>query len=417
MKTIEERSSEIYGLGELHRHLGGRALAHEIVRKGGSAQDLMREIGKRASRTDLDSASGINLGKKDLSQFSLVDLVNEEVARANGNLKAMAPASYSREIANEVARSAGWVGAGVSVPWGVLMSRDFNLGTASEAGNLSTTQVGANNVVDPLRANSVLGPLGVPIVPGYRANFTIPRYTSDQTVGRTTEIGSASESNPNTANVSFTPFRFSSFVETSQQTLLYDKINVENTLRTVLLGSALAKAEDRFINGDGTGGDPTGFRFVSGIGTVVGGTNGAAPTYDHLVDLEAAPAVSNALENLPGFLVNALTRKKLRKTAMGTNLGYVWQGGATPLIGYRAPVSNVMPSNLTKGTSTTVCSSILYAADWSQSLFAIFGAPDITVDPFSKSELGQVKITMNLYACCQPLQPAVWSKMDDAITI
>lgn len=413
--NFTNRESELYGLGEAHRHLGGRALAQEIIRKGGTAGELMREIHKRAARTDLDTASGVNLGKRDLGSFSLVDLVQAEAARITGNASPAAPANLSQEISNEVQRMSGWVGAGAAVPWGAVMARDFNIGAATEAGNLTGAPIGTSNVVDPLRANLVLARLGVPVVPGYRANFTVPRFSGDQTVGRVSEIGSASESNPNTAQVSFTATRFSSFVEVSRQALLNERINVEMQLRRVLLGAALARAENAFINGDGTGGDPTGFRFVSGIGTVVGGTNGAAPTHDHLVDLEAAPAVANALENAPGFLVNAATRKKLRKTAAGTNLPYVWQGGDTPLLGYRAPVTNLLPSNLTKGTSTTVCSSILYSADWSLSLFAVFGAPDITVDPYSKADAGLVRIHMNVYAACQPLQPAVFAKMDDAL--
>ena len=87
-----------------------------------------------------------------------------------------------------------------------------------------------------------------------------------------------------------------------------------------------------------------------------------------------------------------------------------------PVNGYRAAVTNNVPSNLTKGTSTTVCSSLLFSADWSMTTIGLFGAPDVTVDPYTKADTGQVKITLNQFADMQHRQPAAVSKSDDLIT-
>jgi len=161
----------------------------------------------------------------------------------------------------------------------------------------------------------------------------------------------------------------------------------------------------------------TGIRNTTSIGTVAGGTHGLAPAWSHFVDLESACANSNAEpDRLAGYLLNTKTRGKLKQTQMGTNLPWIWQNGAQPLNGYRAAISNNMPSNLTKGTSTTVCSSAIFGSDWSMATIGLFGAPDITVDPYTKADTGQVKITLNQFADFGVRQPGCFAKCDDLIT-
>jgi HK97 family phage major capsid protein len=178
----------------------------------------------------------------------------------------------------------------------------------------------------------------------------------------------------------------------------------------------LSQFESGCINGDGIGASPTGIRSVSGIGVVAGGTDGAQISFAHLCDLEAAPGEDNASEARPGFLVNSKTRRWLRTQPRGTGLPYVWEGGERPLLGYAAAVTNNVPSDLSKGASSGVCSSVVYSSDWSYAMIAIFGAPDLTVDPVTLARSGQVRITLNLFGAFGALQPAAFATMDDGLT-
>jgi uncharacterized protein YbbC (DUF1343 family) len=45
----------------------------------------------------------------------------------------------------------------------------------------------------------------------------------------------------------------------------------------------------------------------------------------------------------------------------------------------------------------------------------LFGAPDITVDPYTKADTGQVKITLNQFADFGVRQPACFAKIDDLL--
>jgi len=156
---------------------------------------------------------------------------------------------------------------------------------------------------------------------------------------------------------------------------------------------------------------------VTGIGTVTGGTNGLAPAWSHIVDLESACANANAEpDSYAGYLINTKTRGKLKQTQFATNLPFIWQNSDQPLNGYRAAVSNNVPSNLTKGTSTTICSAALFGSDWSMVTLGLFGSPDVTVDPYTKADTGQVKITLNQFADMQHRQPATTSLIPDLLS-
>jgi len=67
----------------------------------------------------------------------------------------------------------------------------------------------------------------------------------------------------------------------------------------------------------------------------------------------------------------------------------VWEDGIVN--GYNATVSNQVPSNLTKGTSSGVCSAILFG-NFADLIIGQWGALDLTVDPYTGSTSGTVRV-------------------------
>lgn len=325
-------------------------------------------------------------------------------------------AGLELECSRAVEKIMGRAPEGFYVPF-EAMSRDFNVGTGSEAGNLVSTNLRTDMYVDALRNAQVFGKLGVTYLAGLSGNVDLPRKSTAGTLGMVTEIGSASETNPNTGKATLSPKRVSAFTEVSKQALIQSGIALEGMIRDDLVTGAAVLLENQFINGAGTGAEIQGLRNVSGIGTVVGGANGLAPAWSHIVDLESACANANAEpDRFSGYLVNTKTRGKYKQTQFATNLPFIWQNGDTPLNGYRAAITNNVPANLTKGTSTTICSSALFGSDWSMAVIGLFGAPDVTVDPYTKADSGQVKITLNQFADMKLRQPACISKIDDLLS-
>ena len=406
-----ERRDALMALGAQYaKYLGPNDTA-DAIRNGRSVEAFKDFVIEKIQTRHTDaSAIALGLTPKEIKRYSLGRALS---AAITGDWR---DAGFERECSEGVAKMMGRSPEGFYLP-PEAFSRDFNVGTATEAGNLVATDLRGDLFVDVLRNSLVMGQLGARVLTGLTSNVDLPRKSTASTIGSVTEIGSASETAPATAKVTLSPKRTSAYVEVSKQAIIQSAMALEAMIRDDLIMSAAVNLENQCINGTGTAPQMTGIRYTANIGTVVGGTNGAAPAWSHFVDLETACANANAEpDRLAGYLVNTRVRGKAKQTQMGTNLPWVWQNGPQPLNGYRAAISNNMPSNLTKGTSTTVCSSAIFGSDWSMATIGLFGAPDITVDPYTKADTGQVKITLNQFADFGVRQPGCFAKIDDLIT-
>ena len=85
-----------------------------------------------------------------------------------------------------------------------------------------------------------------------------------------------------------------------------------------------------------------------------------------MVEFETDVASSNADIGSLAYLANAPTRGKLKTTEKAANTAqFIWGDAVNPaapgegtLNGYRAAVTNQLPSNLTKGTGTNLSAMI-----------------------------------------------------------
>ena len=253
----------------------------------------------------------------------------------------------------------------------------------------------------------------MPVIKG--AGFKVPVITGDlSNVNYLGEVSAAPEGGVTSGLIDFAPKRVGGYLEVSTQALIQGGEPLNQILRRVIFGKVAAAIEDGAINGDGTGNNPVGVRSTANINTVVGGTDGATLSWTHLTDLEYEPANDNVAEVAPGYLINSGTRRFVKRTARGSGLPYMWDGGITPLNDRPTAVSNVLPSNLTKGVSGAVCQSLVYSADWSMLLVPMFGAVDLTVDPYTKAAQGQVRVVINAYIASGVLQPSAFCVMNDA---
>ena len=406
-----ERRDAIAALGEQYaKYLGPNDTADAI--RNGRSVDAFKDfiMSKLESRHTDTSAVQIGMSKTEVKRYSLSKALT---AMVTGDWR---DAGFERECSEAVSKIMGRGAEGIYLPPDVF-KRDFNVGTSSEAGNLVATDLRGDLYTDALRNSMVMSSLGVRFLSGLTANLDLPRKSAASTIGSATEIGSASETAPTTAKVTLSPKRMTAYIEVSKQALIQSGLALEAMLRDDLVMGCAVNLEDQVINGTGTAPQMTGLRYTSGIGTVAAATNGAALTWDDLVDIESACANANAEpDRLAGYLINTKIRGKAKKVQKGTNLPFLWDGGAQPLNGYRAAVTNNVRSNITQGTSTTVCSTLMFSSDWSMQVIGLFGAPDVTVDPYSKADTGQVKITINQFADTGNRQPATFAKREGILT-
>jgi hypothetical protein len=113
-----------------------------------------------------------------------------------------------------------------------------------------------------------------------------------------------------------------------------------------------------------------------------------------MVDLETLVANNNADRGSLAYFVNSKVRGKLKTVTKSTSatVGFIWDNTDTPVNGYRTFVTNQVPSTLTKGTSSSICSAALFGA-WQDVVLGQWGGGiDLQVDPFTGSNAGTMRV-------------------------
>lgn len=383
------RISAISALGTRH---GNADLARTLIDSGKSLDEaraafLESITGKQEPMTSAPSPE-IGLSKTESRSFSFLRALN---ALANPtDRRALEAAAFELECSDAVGSKIGKRAQGIYVPFEVL-SRDLTVGTTTAGGHTVATDVMASDFISLLRNSMATAALGARMMSGLVGNVAIPRQTGGATAYWVAEGSAPTESQQAFDQVTLSPKTVGAFTDISRKLLLQSSVDIEALVRSDL-ATVLALAIDAAaINGSGSSNQPRGILNVSGIGSVVGGTNGAAPDWADMVDLESAVSSANADVGNLAYLTNAKVRGKLKQTEKASSTGqFVWENGNT-VNGYNAAVSNQVPSNLTKGSSSGVCSAIVYG-NFSDLLVGMWGTLDLTVDPYSQSTSGTMRV-------------------------
>lgn len=275
---------------------------------------------------------------------------------------------------------------------------DLNVGAAATAGNLVDTSI--MEVIEYLYPETALVGAGARILTGLSGNVDLVRKNG---VGAATwegENDEAAQTNPTFENLPMRPKRLAAFEIYGKQLVLQtDAISVENMVREDLSLAIGQGLESAAINGASGGDNPTGILNIAGIGSVAIGANGGVPTWDSIVDLETALGNANALRGTLGYLTTPGMIGKLKKTKIDAGSGdlvvQMNQSGAMSMNGYPIHRSTLVPSNLTKGTTTTPSLHAILFGNFRELYMAQWGGLDIVVDPYTLATKAQVKVTVN----------------------
>lgn len=406
--------TEILALGDLTAAYGGQRMALDVLRRGGSTRDFMNKIISQAREESMEGASDRMLG---INATDYKVGYSISAALRAGTERNWDNAGLEKNISDLITSKTGVAPHGFFVPFGAL-ARDFNAGTANQAGNWVGSGIDATRPADPLRKLSAIGRMGATFLTGLKSTLDLPRFTSTSAAAFASEIAAAGEVLEQTSAATLTPKRIPVTMVLSRQALIQSTPALDASIGRHLTKAILEALEDGALNADGTSDSPVGLRNTSGIGSVVGGTDGALVTFAHLADLENAPALANSEEtDFSGYIVNAATRRYLRTAVRASGLPFIWESSSNPLLGQRAAVTNLLPSNLVKGASGSVCSTLTYSSDWSQLVVGIYGGGiDITVDRVTLAAEGKVRIVASILAGVGLNLPAAFAAMNDAKT-
>ena len=349
---------------------------------------------------------------QELRKFSFAKVIK---AGLQGQVLDGLEKEMSEEARSEAARSGIMVGK-YAIPDVALraMSATGQTSVAGDQGGdlIPTEKSGLIEALDPWLVLRQLGvePMGN-IIGG---NFEMPTISA-VTSAWETEVAAAKDGSPGTGKISLTPHRLATIAIYSRQLEFQADYNIEAILRRLILRSIAQKVEKTAINGGGTA-EPDGLLSVTGLETVVGGDNGAAPTYAHIVELETKVANLNADVGSLGYLTNSKVRGKLKTTLKSSNVsGYIWEAG-NELNGYRTGVTNNVPSNIEKGGSGETLSAIVFG-NFSDLMMANWAGIDLVFDEVTLAGNAQKRLIANTWWDFAVLRKESFAKMVDAATV
>ena len=354
--------------------------------------------------------------KRESSQFSVVEALK-------GLQSGKGLQGRELEVNREIEIQSGKRTEGFYVPqnvgWGGMKQRAYVAGTASAGGNLIATDLLESNFIDALRNRTIVGELGARYFPGLIGNVAIPKRATDNTaywIGGD-DSDSITESTGSFSQITMSPKTVGALTKYSHLMKLQSTPEIEQTIRNGFIAIIANAIDAAALNGSGSSNQPTGVIQTSGIGSVAGGTNGLAPTLDHLFDLKKAVAIDNADVGSAAFVTNAKVEAVLSKLKDGNSQyllsPYGNEIGRQQIASRRFEVSNAIPSNLTKGSGSNL-SAILYG-NFADLYIGLFGELEILVDPYTDFAKGTTAVRILQSIDIKVARPESFSVMVDAI--
>lgn len=289
--------------------------------------------------------------------------------------------------------------------------------------NLVATNLLDQNFIEVLRNASVTQQLGARYLTGLVGQVDIPRQTSATSTYWVGESGALTQAEATFDKVSLRLKTIGALSKMSRQMLIQSTPAIEMLAREDLIAQ-LALAQDlAALSGSGSSNQPTGIVNTSGINSVVGGTNGAALSFDHIIQLKTAPKIANAPLASLGFALNSKsvgyleTLKSTTGQYLWSNGGGVGDGAPSTLKGLPYAESQQLRSNLTKGTSSGVCSELIFG-NWRELLIAEWGVVELMVNPYDSVGFTNGDVIIRAFQSLDIglRHPASFAVMSDALT-
>lgn len=412
----------------------------ELYESGQTLTECKRSIasfvrGRDSNVNAISQLAGpLGLSYEEQSKYSLTNVYRALDAKKLGQFTTRIKDSigYEQEISNHIAKECG-------CPIGensfYIPARDlivpfqrapYGVGSAAIGGATVQTEVKGQNLIEFLSNTAMCFRLGVQMLPGLQGNQQIPRQSGTAQTYFIGENASAiTESEATFDSINLTPKIIGAYSITGPLIRVQSTIDIESFTRLELMKRIALGVDQAMINGVGSSTTIQGIIGYSGVSSVSVGPNGGAPTYDHMIQLQAALGSANAFNfDTVAYLQNWKTRSKLQLiAALGNTMGLsIFTPSPNPaeaswlgtIAGIKAGVSNQVPSNLTKGTGTNL--SALIFGNWADAVFGTWNVVEIMVDPYSLAPTLQTRYVANLIADFNLRHAASFAVMTDIAT-
>lgn len=277
-------------------------------------------------------------------------------------------------------------------------------GTPNNASDFIPTEV-SQSVYDVLTNNLVFNDVAT-FLGNLTGNIKFPRLArSSNPVSEVAEKSNNTDVTPDVAALTLTPKSFPVEVEMTDDLLIQSSPDVEALVRRYL-GQLLAEHLESYAISQ--------ILANADIGSVEMGTDGAAVSWAKIVELETTVKKSNAARGALAYLTNSSVAGAMKTTPKISGYPvFLQEGGETN--GRQVRESEAVPSNLTKGTSSGVCSAMIYA-NWQDLYIGQWGGIGLMYNPYRRSNERVRLLEATMYADAGPVQPASFAAIKDITT-
>lgn len=250
--------------------------------------------------------------------------------------------------------------------------------------------------IEYLRARMVLNQLGVKTLTDMHGNFQMPAQTGIGTVSWVAESTGVSSTAQTIGQVLFQPRTVGAYTDMSRRFLEQLSIDAELFVREDLAAILARGIETAVYNGTGAP-QPTGILQNSNITQIISnGTNGGYPTYSGFVQLEEQLGKANADMGNLAYVSTPAVKATLKQIPIQgqSQTSYVpkfiYEGGMVNEYPFYS--TNLIPSNLTKGSGSSLSAAIF--ANWADAVLAFWSGMDVLVDPYTGGAAGTLRIVV-----------------------
>ena len=389
---------EIVNLGREHGMEGevsnwlGRSMSPDAVRK-----EILER--KKASAKPVETPAGhVDLSPREHQRYNLAAAILGMANAARGGPRYEGiETEASAEIQKRLGRAPQTLFVPLNVQKPYVDTRAAITGQTAGTSSLGGAGVQTDilSLIELLRNRMQVRALGAQVLTGLTNNVSFPRQITANTFNWTGENPSSANTKGNATfdNVTLSPKTGMVSTAYSRQLLVQSSFDVSSWVANDIAQVAALGVDLAAIEGTGASNQPTGIYTQTGVSAITLGTDGAALTWANIVNFETTVANNNADIGAMAFLTSPAVRGKLLTTLRSTTAGsqFLWTDENT-MRGYRAVVSNQIKNNYTTGTSTTVCSGMIFGV-WSELLIGEFGgALDLLVDPYTNADQNMIAV-------------------------
>jgi len=370
--------------------------------------ELELKISTEERKTIDPKAEGKKVEPPKPAPFSLIRAINERLENR--------PASEATKSIKELA-AAQFRTAGLSAKGDILIPAEMTAekrteilaGTATHGAEVVATDI--MPILPPLVDELVFTKAGATYLNNLVGNVQIPSYAGT-TADWGTEVAAITDSSGTFSDITLTPKRLCAVLDISKLFLIQDSAGAEQLLYNNIQNAVARKLESTILGKTTkTTSAPGGMSFAITTGVPVAV---ATPTRATVVAQETAIGTANVQAKNLAYITNSTGRGILKNIIDGPSGVGRFLLENNQMNGYPVYVTNAAPADCGAGSS----GSLLVFGNWADLCIGQWGGYDITVDPYTVANKGEVRLVINAYFDAKGLRgsAASGSGYDDYIT-